>query len=91
MLLVHLLSMFRFALGVRILINGCNDHASTIVNLNDNIVQINAQLKTCRDELEKIKVARDAYTIGRHPFVKDGLGFQKGAKDKKSHEPPKIH
>jgi hypothetical protein len=31
--------------------------------------------------VKKIKFARDAYTIGRHPFVKDGLGFQKGTKN----------
>jgi hypothetical protein len=29
----------------------------------------------------KIKFARDAYTIGRHPSIKDGLGFQKGTKN----------
>jgi hypothetical protein len=49
-------------------------------------VQLNAQLKTCRDELAKIKVARDAYTIDRYPSIKDGLGFHKEVKDKKSHE-----
>jgi hypothetical protein len=27
------------------------------------------------------KMARDAYTIGRHPSIKDGLGFQKGTKN----------
>jgi hypothetical protein len=31
--------------------------------------------------LKKIKFARDAYTIGRHPSIKDGLGFQKGTKN----------
>jgi hypothetical protein len=54
--------------------------------LINDIAKLNAQLKTCKDECDKIKFARDAYTIGRHPFIKDGLDFQKGAKDKKSHE-----
>jgi cation transport ATPase len=89
MFLVHLLSVYWFALGVRIFdIDACNDHASTIVKLNDDITRLNAQLKTCKDELEKIKFAWEAYTIGRHPSIKDGLGSQKGAKDKKSHEAP---
>jgi hypothetical protein len=26
---------------------------------------------------DKLKFARDAYTIGRHPSIKDGLGFRK--------------
>jgi hypothetical protein len=36
---------------------------------------------TCKDNYEKLKFARDAYTIGRHPSIKDGLGFQKGTKN----------
>jgi hypothetical protein len=46
-------------------------------------------LKFCKNECEKIKFARDAYTIGRHPSIKDGLGFQKGtmnSKGLKSHQ-----
>jgi hypothetical protein len=69
-------------------IDACNDHVSTIVKLNDDIAKLNAQLKTCKDESDKIKFARDAYTIGRHPYIKDGLGFHKGAKDTKSHKAP---
>jgi hypothetical protein len=48
--------------------------------LND-VANLNAQLKTCKSENNKIKFARDAYTIGRHPSIKDGLGFQKGIKN----------
>jgi hypothetical protein len=62
----------------------CNNHASTIAKLNDKIVQLNVQLKTCKNEVEKVKFARDAFTIGRHPSIKDGFGFQKGTKDTKS-------
>jgi hypothetical protein len=57
-----------------------NDHASTICKLNDGVANLNAQLKICKNEYEKIKFARDANTIGRHPSIKDGLGFQKGTK-----------
>jgi hypothetical protein len=62
-------------------VNACNDHASTISKLNDDIAKLHAQLKICKDECDKVKFARDAFTIGRHPSIKDGLGFQKGTKD----------
>jgi hypothetical protein len=56
-------------------IDASNEHASTIVKLNNDVASLNAQLKTCKDSYEKLKFARDAYTIGRHPSIKDGLGF----------------
>jgi hypothetical protein len=64
--------------------NACSIHASTIAKLNDKIVQLNVQLKTCKNEVEKVKFARDAFTIGRYPSIKDVLGFQKGTKNTKS-------
>jgi hypothetical protein len=71
-------------------VNACNDHAFTISKLNDEITNLNDQLKICKNECEKIKFARDAYTIGRHPSIKDGLGFQKGTKDTKSQKAPSF-
>jgi hypothetical protein len=62
-------------------IDAFNAHASMILKLNNDIASLNAQLKTCKNENDKIKFARDAYTIGRHPFIKDGLGFQKETKN----------
>jgi hypothetical protein len=62
-------------------VDACNNHASTISKLNDEVANLNAQLKICKNQCEKIKFARDAYTIGRHPSIKDGLGFQKGTKN----------
>jgi hypothetical protein len=44
---------------------------------DDEVANLTAQLKICKNDCEKIKFARDAYTIGRHPSIKDGLGFQK--------------
>jgi hypothetical protein len=49
-------------------IDACNDHVSMISKLNDDITKLHAQLKICKDECDKIKFDRDAYTIGRHPF-----------------------
>jgi hypothetical protein len=56
-------------------IDACNEHASTILKLNNDVASLNCQLKTCKDNYEKLKFARDAYTIGRHPSIKDELGF----------------
>jgi hypothetical protein len=64
--------------------NACSNHASTIAKLNDEIAQLNVQLKNCKNEVEKVKFTSDAFTIGRHPSIKDGLGFQKGTKNTKS-------
>jgi hypothetical protein len=62
-------------------IDVCDDHASTISKLNDEVANLNAQLKICKNECENIKFASDAYTIGRHTSIKDGLSFQKGTKN----------
>jgi septal ring factor EnvC (AmiA/AmiB activator) len=59
-------------------------------DLNARIEKLNVQVKNANDKLNRINFARDAYTIGRHPSIKDGLGFQKGAKDKKCHEAPNF-
>jgi hypothetical protein len=45
-------------------IDACNEHASTIVKLNNDVASLNAQLKTCKDNYQKLKFARDAYMIG---------------------------
>jgi hypothetical protein len=62
-------------------IDACNEHVSTILNLNNDVASLNAQLKTCKDNYGKLKFSMDAYTIGRHPSIKDGLGFHKGTKN----------
>jgi hypothetical protein len=56
-------------------IDACSEHLVSISKLNDEVASLNAQLKTSKSEFDKLKFARDAYTIGRHPSIKDGLGF----------------
>jgi hypothetical protein len=56
-------------------IDACNEHASIILKLNNDVASSNTQLKTCKDDYEKLKFVRDAYTICRHPSIKDGLGL----------------
>jgi uncharacterized protein YkvS len=63
-----------------VICNSCKDvnfdeHAATVAKLNNEVASLNAQLKTCKDDFDKLKFARDAYTVGRHPSIKDGLGF----------------
>jgi hypothetical protein len=72
-------------------IDACNKHVSTILNLYNDVASLNAQLKTCKDNYEKLKFARDAYTIGRHPFIKNGLSFQKGTKNLRSQRTSNIN
>jgi hypothetical protein len=69
-------------------IDACKEHASTILKLNNDVANLSAQLKTCKSDYEKLKFAKDAYTIGRHPSIKDGLGFQK--KTKKLNKPKDL-
>jgi hypothetical protein len=47
----------------------------SIAKLTNEVASLNAQLKTCKVDFDKLKFARDAYTVGRHPSIKDGLGF----------------
>jgi hypothetical protein len=58
----------------------CDEHLASITKLNNEVASLNAQLKTCKVD-DKLKFARDAYTIGRHPSIKDGLGFRKETKN----------
>jgi hypothetical protein len=52
------------------------------------VASLNAQLKTSKNDFDKLKFARDAYTVGRHPSIKDGLGFKREAKNLTSHKAP---
>jgi predicted nuclease with TOPRIM domain len=62
-------------------VDACNEHIVSIKKLNNEVASLNAQLKTCKDDFNKLKFARGAYTIGRHPSIKDGLSFRKETKN----------
>jgi hypothetical protein len=55
------------------------------------VASLNAQLKTCKVDYDKLKFARDAYTVGRHPSIKDGLGFRKETKNLTSQRTPVLN
>jgi hypothetical protein len=69
-------------------VDTCSEHLACISKLNDEVASLNAQLKTSKSEFDKLKFARDAYTIGRHPSIKDGLGFKREVKNLTSHKAP---
>jgi hypothetical protein len=69
-------------------VDACSKHLVSISKLKDVVASLNAQLKTSKSEFDKLKFARDAYTIGRHPSIKDGLGFKREAKNLTSHKAP---
>jgi hypothetical protein len=62
-------------------VDACNEHLMAITKLSDEVASLNAQLQACKNDFDKLKFARDAYTIGRHPSIKDGLGFRKETKN----------
>jgi hypothetical protein len=69
-------------------IDACSEHVASIAKLSDEVTSLSAQLKTSKKKFEKLKFARDAYTIGRHPSIKDGLGFKREAKNLTSQKAP---
>jgi hypothetical protein len=72
-------------------VNACDEHLISIAKLDNEVASLNAQLKTCKVDFEKLKFARDAYTIGRHPSIKDGLGFRKETKNLTSQKAPVLN
>jgi hypothetical protein len=46
---------------------------------NDHIAQLNAKITEHELENEKFKFARSMLYNGRHPSIKDGIGFQQGS------------
>jgi hypothetical protein len=72
-------------------VDACVEHLTSITKLNDEVASLNAQLKTCKNDFDISKFARDAYTIGRHPSIKDGLGFRREAKNLTSQRAPILN
>jgi vacuolar-type H+-ATPase subunit H len=72
-------------------IDVCDEHLASIAKLIDEVASLNAQLKTCKIDFDKLKFARDVYTIGRHPSIKDGLGFRKETKNLTSQKTPILN
>jgi hypothetical protein len=72
-------------------VDACDEHLISITKLNDEVASFNSQLKTCKINFDKLKFARDAYTVGRHPSIKDGLGFRRETKNLTSQKAPILN
>jgi chromosome segregation ATPase len=72
-------------------VDACDEHLISIAKLNNEVASLNDQLKTCKVDFDKLKFARDAYTVGRHPSIKDGLGFRKETKNLTSQRIPILN
>jgi hypothetical protein len=72
-------------------VDACDEHLMSITKLNDKVASLNAQLKTCKVNFDQLKFARDAYTVGRHPSIKDGLGFRKETQNLTSQKAPVLN
>jgi hypothetical protein len=55
--------MLLFVIDVRIFdVDACDDHLISITKLNDEVASLNAQLKTCKINFDKLKFAREPRT-----------------------------
>jgi chromosome segregation ATPase len=57
-------------------IEAIHDHLALIKQQNDHIAQLTAKINEHEIENEKFKFARSMLYNGRHPGIKDGIGFQ---------------
>jgi hypothetical protein len=65
-------------------VDAIHDHLALIKQQNDHIAQLTAKMNEHEIENEKIKFARSMLYSGRHPGIKDGIGFQQGTNVKLS-------
>jgi hypothetical protein len=57
-------------------VDAIHDHLALIKQQNDHIAQLSAKINEHALENEKFKFARSMLYSGRHPGIKDGIGFQ---------------
>jgi hypothetical protein len=59
-------------------VDAIHDHLALIKQQNDHIAQLSAKINEHDLENEKFKFARSMLYSGRHPDIKDDIGFQQG-------------
>jgi hypothetical protein len=59
-------------------VDAIHNHLALIKQQNDHIAQLSAKINEHDLENENFKFARSMLYSGRHPGIKDGIGFQKG-------------
>jgi hypothetical protein len=60
-------------------IEAIDDHLAMIKQQNDHIAKLTTKIVEHELENEKFKFARSMLYNGRHPRIKDGIGFQQGS------------
>jgi hypothetical protein len=60
-------------------VDAINDHLALIKQQNDHIAQLTAKINEHEIENKKFKFARSMLYNGRHPGIKDDIGFQQGS------------
>jgi hypothetical protein len=59
-------------------VDAIHDHIAMIKQQNDHIAKLDAKIAEHELENEKFKFARSMLYNGRHPGIKDDIGFQQG-------------
>jgi hypothetical protein len=60
-------------------VEAIDDHLAIIKQQNDHIAKLTAKINEHELENEKFKFARSMLYNGRHPGIKNGIGFQQGS------------
>jgi predicted RNase H-like nuclease (RuvC/YqgF family) len=60
-------------------VEAIHDHLALIEQQNDHIAQLTDKINEHGIENENFKFARSMLNSGRHPGIKDGIGFQQGS------------
>jgi hypothetical protein len=70
-------------------VEAIDDHLPMIKEQNDHIAKLNAKITEHELENENFKFARSMLYNGRHPGIKDGIGFQQGSQSNTKLKAPK--
>jgi hypothetical protein len=70
-------------------VEAIDDHLAMIKQQNDHIATLNAKIAEHELENENFKFARSMLYNGRHPDIKDGIGFQQGSQSNVKLNAPK--
>jgi hypothetical protein len=71
-------------------VDAIHDHLDLIKKQNDHIAQLSAKIYEHDLENEKFKFARSMLYSGRHPGIKDDIGFQQGGNVKLNASPKRL-
>jgi capsule polysaccharide export protein KpsE/RkpR len=61
-------------------VNACDEHLTAITKLNDEVASLNAQLKTCKSNFDKLKFARVPTLLVDTPQLRMDLVFERKPK-----------